>query len=289
MPAADKKNELSLSRPLPGGQAMRRSELVLGDGYRTGIYFHPPSGGSSDREPVLYVHGIQSHPGWFTGSAAYLAERGHLVFQVTRRGSGLNVRDRGHAASAKQLLDDVRIACRYVLDQASARRLHLLGVSWGGKLLTCYALGRENRDHIASLTLVAPGIVPRVDVGFGTKLAIALSLAASGRKKFQIPLSDVDLFTDNERMREYLRADRARLQRATGRLLYVSRCLDRIIKKAPRGSLAVPTTLILSKRDRIIDNDRTLAAIRRLAGRQLTDRHFDAAHTLEFQPDPARF
>ena len=162
---------------------------------------------------MLYVHGIQSHPGWFAGSAAYLAGCGHDVFQVTRRGSGLNERDRGHARSAAQLLDDVEVACRFVLRQTGAERLHLLGVSWGGKLLACYALEAQDRIDIASLSLVAPGIVPVVDVSVRTKIAIALALIPAPRKQFEIPLSDVELFTDNEPMREYLRADRFRLCR----------------------------------------------------------------------------
>ncbi len=72
-----------------------RCELLrLPDGYETSLYVHNPSEGSK-ATAVVYLHGIQSHPGWFVGSAAALAARGHPVFQPTRRGSGDNRLDRG--------------------------------------------------------------------------------------------------------------------------------------------------------------------------------------------------
>ena len=56
---------------------------------------------------MLYLHGIQSHGGWFEGSACYLAEKGLHVLLPDRRGSGLNEAERGHARSAGRLLQDV--------------------------------------------------------------------------------------------------------------------------------------------------------------------------------------
>ena len=275
--------ELSFAR-VPD-RAPRRELLRLADGYETSVYVHHPVGTTAG-PPVLYLHGIQSHPGWFVGSAAHLAERGHAVFQVTRRGSGDNPRGRGHAEDAAQLLDDVETAGRFALDQTGADRLALLGVSWGGKLLTAYAADPRHTLPVASLTLVAPGIVPRVDVPVAEKLAIAVALLVAPHRRLDIPLSDVALFTDNEPMRAYLRVDLHRLHRATAQFLYASRCLDVAIRRARPGSLTVPTTLILAARDRIIDNAATRKALERLTGPALALRQLDGAHTLEFEPDP---
>ncbi len=235
--------------------------------------------------PVLYVHGIQSHPGWFVGSAAALAERGHEVFQVTRRGSGRAVTARGHADSARQLLGDVDAACRFVLDRSGAGRLHLLGVSWGGKLLACYGVAGKHTEAIASLTMVAPGIAPKVSVSPATKLAIAASLILSPRRRFEIPLSQVELFTDNEAMQAYLRGDPYRLQEATARFLYTSRRLDGLLKRAHAGALTMPTTLILARRDRIIDNAATRRMVERLTAGLPVVQELDGAHTLEFEQE----
>ena len=284
----NEKFPLPLARPIPQDRLVARRMLQLADGYETSVYVHAPAG-SARRLPVLYIHGIQSHPGWFAGSAAFLAGRGHAVFQPVRRGSGGNRRGRGHAASADQLLDDVGAACRFVLKQSGAARLHLLGVSWGGKLLAVYASNSPDAEHIASLTMVAPGIVPRVDVSIATKIAIGLSLFVAPRKTFKIPLSQVELFTDNESLQAYLRGDRFRLLRATSRFLYASRCLDRTLRRRPNGSLPVPTTLLLAARDRIIDNAATREIVERLTAGRAVVETFDAAHTLEFEPDPQGF
>jgi len=273
------------ARELEQARAPRRLSLVLSDGYQTGVLHHRGRG-ATRRLPVLYVHGIQSHPGWFVGSSAALADDGHDVFQVVRRGSGDNVVARGHAASAEQLLDDVWTACRFVLEHTGCRRLHLLGASWGGKLLACYAADGRRSAEIASLTMIAPGIAPTADVSVFTKLKIAAALLMSPRQLFDMPLNDVELFTDNEPMRQYLRSDPCRLLRATARFLYASRRLDVRLRSAPRGTLAMPVTLVLASKDRIIDNGATEAVVQRLS-RNLHVSLLDGAHTLEFEPEPA--
>jgi len=276
---------LSLSRPAVGDVATETETLVLTDGVRTHVFQH--AGPRTDRMPVLYVHGIQSHPGWFVGSAQALARAGHAVFQVTRRGSGLAGVRRGDAPSAGQLLDDVAVAIEHVRDATGADRLALVGVSWGGKLLTAYALARPGA--VASLTLVAPGIVPRVTVPRRTKLAIAAARVFRPAMTFDIPLSDVALFTDHPPMREYLRRDAHRLRRATARFLVASAMLDRRLSGTGDGALAVPTTLMLAERDRIIDNSATTGVVARLTGGRARTVRLDAAHTMEFEPDPAMF
>ncbi len=285
------------SRPIPPSPAqespvasrVRRESLELTDGYATGLYVHPPPPDAPQRTPVLYVHGIQSHPGWFVGSADALAARGRPVWQVVRRGSGENTVGRGHAESAGLLLDDLEVAARRVLQAEGAERVALVGVSWGGKLAAAYAIHPQRRVEIASLTLVAPGIVPRVDVPLTTKLAIGLALLVSPHRRFDIPLGDPALFTDSEAMREYLQADPLRLQRATARFLYAGRCLDVELRRADDGSLAVPCTLLLASRDRIIDNDATRRAVQRLAADAAHVVTLDGSHTLEFETDPTGF
>jgi len=276
---------ISFARELHAGRTPRREILRLGDGYETSVLVHQPVG--PVKLPVLYMHGIQSHPGWFVGSAAVLAEAGHPVFQVTRRGSGDNIAARGHAESADQLLDDIEAACRFVLESSRADRLHLLGVSWGGKLLAAYTGLRKNCGHIASLTAVAPGIVAKVDVGLSTKLAVALALLVSPYRRFPLPLNDVELFTDNEQMREYLRRDRCRLMDATARFLFGSRRLDAMLRSAKTGSISVPCALLLASDDRIINNVSTARLMRRLTGGRMTLQQIAGCHTLEFEPDPA--
>ena len=280
--------ELPAARAIPTDRMPRRLALRLGDGYETSIYEHRSAGASSG-SPVLYAHGIQSHPGWFVASAAAIAQNGHRVFQVTRRGSGANTHSRGHAPSAKCLLADIRTSVDFVLERTGAKRIHLVGVSWSGKLLAAYLAGQSQQDHFASLTLIVPGIASLVDVSLVTKCGIALSLVVCPRKEFDIPLNDVDLFTNNEAMLDYLRADPFRLNKATARFLYSSHCLDGLLRRAASGCIRVPTTLMLARQDRIIDNVATRRIVERLTASTPVVKEFDSVHTLEFTADPEQF
>lgn len=293
--------DMKFSRPLAHERLPVRLPLALSDGYETSLYYHAPPPGTTPRLPVLYAHGIQSHPGWFVGSADALALAGHPVFQLTRRGSGDNTVARGHAHSAALLLNDVQLACRQVLARTNAPRLHLVGVSWGGKLLACYCIHPKRQVDVASLTLVAPGIVPQVDASVGLKLAIAASLLVRPLARFDIPLNEPELFTDNPDMQQYLRDDPLRLHKATARFLLASRLLDLQLRSAAPGSLLdlqlpgdtpsrrTPTTLLLASRDRIIDNPATTRAVQRLTANQAAVHQLDGCHTLEFEPDPQPF
>ena len=278
--------EMSLAGALSEDVRTQRGSLLLADGHAAAVLRHSPPEPAT-RTPVLYVHGIQSHPGWFVGSGQALARAGHEVFQVTRRGSGLTAGRRGDTPSARQLLGDVDAAVEFVRGETGSADVALLGVSWGGKLLTAYAL--QAAVPVTSLTLVAPGIAPRVDVPGTTKLAIAAARCLWPGKYFDTPLNDVSLFTDNPAMRDYLAADPLRLHRATARLLVASAILDRMIARAPAAALALPVTLLLARRDRIIDNAATAEILRRLTDGRVNVVEIDAAHTIEFEPSPAAF
>ena len=297
---------LPLSQPVRPDVRLDRATVELSDGYKTPAHVYTalaaqPRPQSQRQDPVVYLHGIQSHPGWFSGSAALLAQHGHPVLLPTRRGSGANSVARGDAASAELLCRDVAACCRAAMAMFDAPRVSLVGVSWGGKLAAAFCLRQWPGVEVASLTMVAPGIVSKVDVPLGRKLAIALALlsrpgpgAPRGSSMFDVPLSDVELFTDNPPMRDYLARDCCRLHRATARFLYASRRLDSMLRAARglgplRPALSLPTTLLLAGRDRIVDNDATVRVIDRLTAGKARVEHFDAAHTIEFEPDLAAF
>lgn len=309
--------------PCTCGSSLRR--------YTTLLHVHrPPAGAPTGQLPVLYLHGIQSHPAWFYASARALADAGHTVYQLTRRGSGGNRKHRGQAESPVQLHRDLRFAGDAICRREGVEKFHLLGVSWGGKWAAATLCKNPPlRARTASVTLVAPGIIPRVDVPSRTKLKIAayfglmvtlfvLSIVVAqflldGAGPWMsalifslfvlylklvtawlfgmtvpLPLDDPSLFTDNPEMREYIRNDAFSLRRATLGFLFVSRVMDRQTRRS-RSVWKAPTTLILSKHDRIIDNEATRRAVERHAVGPLEVVELDGAHTLEFEPDPQPF
>jgi alpha-beta hydrolase superfamily lysophospholipase len=228
----------------------------------------------------LYLHGIQSHGGWYEWSASVLADAsGAAVLALDRRGSGLNSAARGDAPRAERWLRDLDEHADWLGQRSGAAQLGVVGVSWGGKLaLAWMTRGRRVDDWL----LIAPGVFPKVGVSAWERARIAAALLLRPDARFEIPLNDPVLFTEDPAGQSFVAGDPLRLTHATARLLYQSSRLDRWLKKTIR--LAGRGTLILAEGDRIIRNSATerwlqtrseLARIERLPG----------SHTLEFERD----
>jgi alpha-beta hydrolase superfamily lysophospholipase len=260
------------------------TSLTLSDGYRAHVRFWRPRRAPA-RLAYLYLHGIQSHGGWFAWSAATLAKAsGDLVFLPDRRGSGRNQAARGDVPSADRWLDDIDDYSAWVGREFGVGRFAVVGVSWGGKLAAAWALRRP--EHVARLLLIAPGLFPAVDLPPAAKLRVGLALLFRPRAAFPIPLDDPALFTDNPAGRKFIHTDPRRLTQVTARFLWHSRRVDAVLRKAPAQSLLAPVALLLAGRDRIIRNEPTAAWIRRVAAQPPEIIEFPAAaHTLEFEPD----
>jgi alpha-beta hydrolase superfamily lysophospholipase len=241
----------------------------------------PAAHGRTPAGAVLYLHGIQSHGEWFERSGGRLAAAGLAVLLPDRRGSGRNERDRGHAESAEQLLGDAEQWLDELQRRSGCERIHIVGVSWGGKL--ALNLFQRRAEHVASLALVAPGLFPIVDIPLARKVRVAWSAVADQRRLFDIPINEPDMFTANPCWIEYLQRDPLRLRQVTASFLVASRRLDRFTHIAHRHAGA-PIALFLAEYDRIIDNERTRRWLRELPwpGRRLIE-YRGAHHTLEFE------
>lgn len=237
---------------------------------------------------AVYLHGIQSHGCWFEGSARRLAEAGLAVLLPDRRGSGRNEVERGHAQSARLLLRDVADGLDELHVRTGFDRFHLVGVSWGGKLAAAF-LGHAPA-RVASLSLVAPGLFPRVDISLAQKIRIGLAAIASRRSLVGIPLDTPALFTANPSRREFIESDPLRLRKATVGFMLASRELDRRVRALANDSQGCPLRLFLAGKDLIIDNERTKAFVRSLQWpiREIVE-YPEAHHTLEFETDPRPF
>jgi acylglycerol lipase len=229
------------------------------------------------RHHLLYLHGIESHGGWFLPAALRLRELGCTTWLLDRRGSGLN-RDRepGHAPSAAVLLEDVRRA-RVAFGDVP---LHLVGLSWGGKLATAAALDRPER--VASLVLITPGLRARVDLSWPRKLAVAASLLVGGTTRFAVPLRP-EMFTHDPVLLDFLRGDPLRTTAVSARFLLASRLLDRFVARNV-AALRAPVLLQLADDDRIVDNDAVLDLLAPLAPGQLqVSRFAGAMHSIQLE------
>lgn len=264
---------------------------------------------------VLYLHGIQSHGGWYEWSASLLAAAGLTVVMPDRRGSGLNGEARGDVSDSGRWLADVDEIAQWTARHRGARRVAVVGVSWGGKLAVAWAArqalvdaplpgsaaaGARARPKSpgaaggdlpapASLLLLAPGVFPLVGLGFVDVLAIGAALLTAPQQQFELPLNDAALFTNNPAGRAYIDGDPLKLTHATARFLYLSRRLDRALAHLGAGAIETPTTLVLSGDDRIIRNDATRRWAERVFASPRMVELPGAPHTLEFEADAGPF
>lgn len=144
------------------------------------------------RGRIVYLHGIQSHGGWFSQSCRHLSRGGYEVFFLDRRGSGLNRTDRGHADGWRQLVDDVvtflRIlrARRGVLrDRSSSSRVRgAAHEQWPVLRARAFLRGEESeRSGPAGLTREPSSEqLPLIllSVSWGGKIAAAVPMVAEG-------------------------------------------------------------------------------------------------------------
>jgi len=245
-------------------------------------YLHFPSG--ARREGVIFLHGIQSHSGWYTASAAYLQKAGFDVFSLDRRGSGLNTEDRGHIDDWDILVRDIACFIEEKRLQGQGEKFHLVGISWGGKLATAFAI--LHPEHLRSLVLLAPGISPKVGLNPLQSLSVFLNSILNPKRAFPIPIDRPEMFTANPDRIRFIRDDALSLHKCSARFMFESFKMDRFLRRN-RTRLTVPTLLLLAGRDRIADNSGLEKFFLGLAGTERRVRLFpDACHTLEFEQNP---
>lgn len=254
------------------------------DGYPIICHRWRPAGG----EPVgrvMVLHGIQSHAGWYTHLAETLGQEGLEVVMPDRRGSGANLPDRGHAASSRRLVEDLKeiSSCWNSLSPCT-KPPALAGISWGGKLASVVVT--KLPGTFSGLALVAPGLFAKVRPPVKTQLAIAVCALLKPKKQFEIPLSDPALFTENPEKQQFIATDPRTLHHATARFFIVSRSMDMQLRRV-RRKLNLPVLLQIASEDRIVSNELIRAYV--LGCPATTTKIFsydNAHHTLEFEPEP---
>ena len=239
------------------------------------------------RGEIVFIHGIQSHGGWYEGSCTEICRAGYNVSFLDRRGSGLNAQGRGDAPSFRRLLDDIaeyltalpRAVTRD--DKVAKIPVFLAAISWGGKLAV--SLERRHPGLADGLILLCPGLASRIRPPLGQRVWILLARLFRPQKLFNVPLNDPDLFTVTPHWQEFLKTDPLRLMRATARLLVESARLDGYLRFVPKY-VHVPVLLLLAENDRIIHNAKTRAFVERFAAKDKQVIEYPGAHhTLEFE------
>ena len=207
-----------------------------------------PARGPAPRANVVYLHGIQSHGGWYVDTAAELARRGYAVYLPDRRGSGRSGGVRGHFAGWDQLVDDVRRVVDSARRDAPERPVVLVGGCWGARPAMAFAARHE--ADLAGLALVCPAVKVKVDLPAHDKLRVVLGRAVSPTRPVRIPLTP-EMFTSNPRWLEFVRTDPLSLRTVSARFFWETMRSNRFL--ARRARLSLPMLLLQSGADPIVD------------------------------------
>lgn len=261
------------------------SSFLTSGGYKLHYRDFHPIGIS--KGTIVFIHGIQSHGGWYETSCKKFAQAGYRVLFLDRRGSGLNEVSRGDSPSFRTLLDDLKEFLQYQRKEIAGSSPLILGaISWGGKI----AFGLEIRmaNLVDGFILLAPGFCPKIQPTRKERFFIALGSLFSPRRLFNIPLNDPELFTSNPAAQKFLKEDPLSLRQATARFLLDSVRLDFYLRIF-RTKISKPILLLIAGQDKIIDNEKTIAFVKRFASGSLTIKEYPAAHhTFEFEPEPQK-
>lgn len=264
--------------PGPEGSSAREVEYVTADGSRLGFmeYRAPESRGA-----LVYLHGIESHAGWFAAAAEALCASGFDVYCLDRRGSGINRENRGfisgHVDRYEILLEDIETVVRDL--RSRYERLYMIGLSWGGKLALSYSL--THPGELDGLVLITPGLVARVRPGLLDLAGIFCCAFPFPTVQFETPI-EPEMFTTTPEYLEILRRDPLRLTHASARFYYQSLRLDHLVDDLIEENRC-PIELFLAGKDRIIDNEAVVDLLRRGAGGPLeVVLYEDQTHSVQF-------
>ena len=230
----------------------------------------------------IYLHGIESHSGWFDVAAEQLAARGYPVYSLDRRGSGLNRENRGyisgHVEKGISLVEDIRQAVELARTSGTINEIYLIGLSWGGKYVMAY--DATYPDAVDGMILVTPGMKPCVDLSAIEKVAVMIDSIFSRTRQHRIPI-EPEMFTATPEHLQYIKNDPLKLHTASAAFLMQSRSMDKLVKKMD-DTKRPPMLVILAGKDRIIDNDATRKLVTRDPARLVTVVEYpDQTHSIQ--------
>ena len=234
------------------------------------------------RTPLVMLHGLQSHSGWFVQSQTFLAGLGFPVYAMDRRGSGYSEGERGDCAHFSQMSEDVLAVVDWARGRHNVEKVHVFGHCFGTIPATLFAAAHP--DRVACLIQASSGIHTKVDLDLSRKLGLAWSKAARRPVQIPIPLK-AEMFSELDECVRFIRQDDARLLTATGSLYYEVRRARQYIH-AHKHLLTMPQFMASAGDDPICDTAANERFFWSLPARyKLLVRYERSRHVIEFSEE----
>lgn len=226
---------------------------------------------------AVYLHGLESHMGWFFNLAEYLNSKGINVYAFDRRGSGIN-KESCKNFSAKYILSDLKIFLDMLKAEHPYSGIFLIGLCLGGKIAVSFASAYP--DYADGMVLISPSIKSRLK--FSPMDIFSILFRANSMIK--IPIKD-EMFTSNEKYLKHIMRDPMRLHYVPAQHLREVLGMDRFIKES-LYKVHIPVLLMLAGIDNIIDTKKVEAWYQKLQSRDKTIKIYkDYHHLLTFEED----
>jgi alpha-beta hydrolase superfamily lysophospholipase len=229
--------------------------------------------------PVVVVHGLESHSGWFVQSARRIAALGLPVHAFDRAGSGVSEADGDRWCRLDDLLAEIDVVADAALADGQHHAIHLIGHCFGAIVALLYA-ALHRPDRVASLALATPALYTRTDLDARAKLRVLWSVIRRRDARIAIPLSP-DEFSELAPFVEIVRGDPLVLRTAPARLFYEIRRARRRLRQAA-GALRAPLLVAIASDDPICDNRRNHRLLERVTAEKEIREYAGARHILEF-------
>lgn len=238
-----------------------------------------PYGRENTGEPVIMLHGLESHSEWFIQSANHIASLGYPVYGMDRRGSGHSQAPRGVCNDYRDLLADIDALATVLMHDHGAEKFHLCGHCFGAIPATAYAC--QHPQKLRSLILATPAIYTKAEPPFVQKLKILWAAISHSKIKIPVPL-ELEWFTDQEEYLEFIRNDVMSLHRAGARLYWETARARRFIG-SHEDKLTMPVFMAFAGKDKICKNSEDSAFFDRLpATLKRCQVYEQAIHILEY-------
>lgn len=265
------------------GSKGRTSFITDGEGIQIPVRLF---GEENSGYPVLMLHGLQSHSGWFVQSAAHIASLGMPVYQIDRRGSGLSSEPRGHGDSYEEMLADILTVGRYAMERHGVEKFHLLGHCFGA--IPGAAFAGRYPELLQSLLLCTPAVYTLTGVYFKEGVQILESELTHHHKYIPIHIAPTQ-FTESEKYLHFINKDPLALKQVTT-ALYFQVPMARHYLQSRMDQLTMPVFMGMAANDSICDNEENAEFFNELPSRRkLMVTYQRAKHILEFSEDRDTF
>jgi len=249
--------------------------VPMADGEKTSAFYYDVAKAT---RAVLVLHGIQSHAGWFTQTCESLQKAGFSVLAPDRRGSGMNMRHRGHAHSAKDIISDINDWVLWLKAKTNIDKVDIVAISISGKGALPYV--HQYSEQVRSLALVTPGLCPKVDIRLNQKIVVGASGAKEPFALHDLPNYGPSFLTSDKKKVQYIENDPLILMQVTAGYLVALRQLELKVRRAI-PNIYLPVGLFLAGGDQIVDNEKTKKLLSSITnGNEFL--YENAEHTLDF-------